>query len=72
MNSDDYRPGSREGITYPGNFIDDDVTPRLTIFGSVSPETKDYHNVFWNNHLTNKMINDNTYNDDSPDVLTKI
>lgn len=72
MNSDDYIPWSRDSITYPGNFIDDDVTPRLTIFGSVSPEITDYHNVFWNNYLTNEMINDNPYNNDSSDIISKI
>lgn len=72
MNSDNYRATSSWTVWYPWDYIDDDVTPRLTIFWSVSPETTEYFNVFWNNYLTNQMINDNPYNNDLSVQLSKI
>lgn len=78
MNSDNYKATSTWSILYPialwypWHFIDDDITPRLTIFSSIPPKNTEYYNVFWNNYITNKIINENTNNDDLPTQLVKI
>lgn len=78
MNSDNYRATSTGSVLYPialwypWNYVDDDITPRLTIFSSVTPNNNEYYNIFWNNHITNKVINDNINNDDLPTQLVKI
>ncbi|MDD2907067.1 MAG: discoidin domain-containing protein [Candidatus Gracilibacteria bacterium] len=72
MNSDNYRSTSTGVVGYPGDYFDDDITPRTTIFGSVSPGSTDYYNIFWNNYITNDMINNNIFNDDNPLILAKI
>ena len=59
MNSDNYRSTSDWILGYPWNFLDDDIVPRTTIFWSISPNTTDYFNVFWNNYITNEMVNQN-------------
>ncbi len=72
MNSDNYRSSSTWALWYPWDYLDDDITPRTTIFWNVSPNTSDYFNIFWNNYITNKMINDNVYNNDDPLRVAKI
>ncbi|MDD3144715.1 MAG: hypothetical protein PHV23_01240 [Candidatus Gracilibacteria bacterium] len=72
MDSDNYRSTSTGSIGYPGNFFDDDIIPRLTIFGNIGPNMSDYYNVFWNNYITNEIINNNVYNNDNPLSITKI
>lgn len=72
MNSDNYRSSSTWALWYPWDYLDDDITPRTTIFWNVSPNTSDYFNIFWNNYITNKMINDNEYNNDDPLRVAKI
>lgn len=72
MNSDNYRSTSTWTTWYPWNYVDDDITPRLTIFWNVAPNMNDYFNVFWNNYVTNDLINSNIYNNDSPLLITKI
>jgi len=72
MNSDNYRSSSTWALWYPWDYLDDDITPRTTIFWNVSPNTSDYFNIFWNNYLTNNMINANVYNNDNPLVVAKI
>jgi len=72
MNSDNYRSTSTWTVWYPWNFFDDDITPRLTVFWNVYPNTTDYFNVFWNNYVTNDLINSNIHNNDNPLLITKI
>lgn len=71
MNSDNYRSTSTGSVWYPWDFWDDDITPRLNIYGSVEPNTVDYHNAYWNNYKTIDFINNNPYNNDNVNVLVK-
>lgn len=72
MNSDNYRVTSSWGTAYSWSYIDDDTVPRLTIFWSVQSGLWNYFNIFWNNYKTDEMIKNNTFNDDLPNLLTKI
>jgi len=63
FNSDDYKVTSTWSIYYPGWFQDDDVIPRLTIFGDVR-DSNTYQNIFWSNYETNVFIEKNTNNND--------
>jgi len=72
MNSDNYRSSSTWALWYPWDYLDDDITPRTTIFWNVSPNTSDYFNIFWNNYITNNLINANVYNNDDPLRVAKI
>lgn len=72
MNSDNYRSTSTGSIWYPWDFLDDDITPRTTIFTSILPNQDEYYNVFWNNHLTNEFVDNNIHNNDNPIRTVKI
>lgn len=72
MNSDNYRSTSTWDTWYPWDFLDDDITPRITVFWSVDPKSNDWINVFWNNYLTQELIESNIYNDDNPSETVKI
>lgn len=72
MDSDNYRSTSTWSIWYPWNFFDDDITPRLTVFWYVWSNMSDYYNIFWNNYITNEIINSNVYNNDNPLSIAKI
>lgn len=72
MNSDNYRSTSTQSISYPWDHLDDDVYPRLTFFWSVPPNSTEFYNIFWNNHITNDMIAWNFHNDDDPLIAAKI
>lgn len=63
LNSDNYKVTSVWNVYYQDWFQDDDVIPRLIIFWNVSPYT-DHFNIYWNNYKTNKIIEENTNNDD--------
>lgn len=67
LNSDNYKVTSIWDVYYQNWYQDDDVVPRLTIFWNVKPYS-DYFNVFWNNYKTNKVIDENTNNNDSLNV----
>lgn len=72
MNSDNYRSTSTWSISYPWGHLDDDVYPRLTFFWSIPPNNTEFYNIFWNNHITNDMIDWNFHNDDDPLIVAKI
>jgi hypothetical protein len=72
MNSDNYRSTSTWSISYPWDFLDDDIVPRLTFFWSVPPNSTEFYNIFWNNHITNTMVDWNFHNDDDPLITAKI
>jgi len=63
FNSDDYKVTSTWSIYYPWWFQDDDVIPRLTIFGDVR-DSNTYQNIFWSNYETNAFVEKNTNNND--------
>lgn len=71
MNSDNYRSTSSWSIWYPSDYYDDDIVPRLNIYGSVEPDTDYFYNVFWNNYKTNDFIDNNLYNSDTNLYLVK-
>lgn len=77
MNNDDFRPTS-SWMLYPNSFIDDDIIPRLTIFSIVptkgleTSSESQWYNIFWNNYKISKIIDENIFNDENSDLLTKL
>lgn len=71
LDSDNYRVTSYDDIYFLDGYQDDDVVPRLTIFWNVAPYSW-YHNVYWNNYLTNDIIHNNTNNDDILNVKASV
>ncbi|MDP2091100.1 MAG: hypothetical protein Q8K30_05910 [Candidatus Gracilibacteria bacterium] len=71
FNSDNYRVTSTgntsTGVYYPNNWQDDDVVARKMFYGFISPSFG-YKKVFWNTSKTNKIIDDNTNNNDSLNI----
>ncbi len=63
LNSDNYMVTSKDNLYFPNGYQDDDVVPRKTVFGSI-PAQSPYQHVYWNNHKTLKVIEENTNNND--------
>jgi hypothetical protein len=65
-------------MLYPNSFIDDDIIPRLTIFSIVptkgleTSSESQWYNIFWNNYKISKIIDENIFNDENSDLLTKL
>lgn len=70
FDSDNFRSTSLEDYEYPNWYVDDDIFPRLTLINEI-PATSDYYNIFWINNNIIDEINNNSFNNDSPDVLIK-
>ena len=71
LNSDDFRPTSKNWVEYPNWYIDDDIFPRTIVVSDINTGTG-FYNVFWNNTDIRDAVNNNSFNNDSPLKLVKI
>jgi hypothetical protein len=67
LNSDNYSVTSIWNIYFPNDYQDDDVVPRLTVFGSI-PVNDKYHHIYWNNYKTVEYLSGNINNNDALNV----